>query len=496
MKFSIVFFMLISLAFESAATEEEVSKLLLSEIMYYRLQDNNFDAIGRYMNAEEKNQLLLNKNNRAYIASVYLNYDLHSQVSSMLEYLIRNESAAVRDMSWYYLGKLHYESKRVKSAVKSFSKITGQLTATEQEMKYIMYGVMAMNDKQYDVAVSELLKASATSQLFPYVEYNLAVARFKISNNLTVFSNALTALALKYAGSSENDYIFADQIHTTLGYVLLQNKQYEPAKQSLRKVSLNAHLTTRALRGMIYASAELKQYDLALNLSLQLMKMTVGNESVHFSYIVIPYLLQKLSNKDKAVAFYQHAVDYFSQLRIDLKQTITRVNKGEFDAYLLDLEKILTAEEWLDNADMARLFRFVSTLDEWRDAVYKYREMKYLEQRLDESFYELVAIEPNVQKNYQIVYKESFRKIAGSKKQVAESIAWHQRFARGFITTVLDNQYDDVTDYLAQARFALAQFYDLEEQKRQTTETTWLRAADDKAAMKPAADKTDDRDRP
>ena len=124
---------------------------------------------------------------------------------------------------------------------------------------------------------------------------------------------------------------------------------------------------------------------------------------------------------------------------------------------------------------MSRLFRFVSTLDEWRDAVYKYREMQYLEKRLDESFYELVIIEADVQPENKAAYTSSFDKISSSKKEVKKSILWHQKYARRFVVKALQDQYDDVTDYLSQARFALAQFYDLEEQKKQRLESERLR---------------------
>ena len=468
-----IFFTLLlslGLSVEAVADKQEISSLLLSEIMYYRMQDKNFDAITHYLNANENKVLSLNKNNNAYIASVYLNYDLHSQVSSMLDYLITNESVAVRDMSWFYLGKLHYRNKRVTSAVKAFSNIEGKLDDAEQEMKHIMYGVMAMNDKKYDVASKEFVKVASTSVLYAYVEYNLALARVKQDNDLISFSQTLNALAIKYTNTTEESTVFADRIYTTLGFVLLQNKQYEKARQIFRKVTLNGHLVTRALQGMIYATAQLQQYEQALNLSLQLIKMTIGNESVHHAYIAIPYLLQKLNDNEKATAFYQHAVEYFDSQRISINKYIDKTKKGEFDAYLLDLEKILNVDDWIGDKEMGRLFRFVSTLDEWRDAVYKYREMQYLEKRLEDSFYQLVVIEADVQTENQSAYKKSFDKIASSKKRVRHSLLWHQKYARRFVIEALQDQYDDVTDYLGQARFALAQFYDREEQRIQQLE--------------------------
>ena len=91
--------------------------------------------------------------------------------------------------------------------------------------------------------------------------------------------------------------------------------------------------------------------------------------------------------------------------------------------------------------------------------------MKYLEKRLDESFYELVIIEADVTQENRARYKKSLKDIAASKEKVKKSIVWHQKYARHFVFQALQNQYDDVTDYLGQARFALAQFYDREEQK-------------------------------
>ncbi|MCK5335051.1 MAG: hypothetical protein KAQ67_02755, partial [Gammaproteobacteria bacterium] len=104
----------------------------------------------------------------------------------------------------------------------------------------------------------------------------------------------------------------------------------------------------------------------------------------------------------------------------------------------------------------------------------------YLEKRLDGSFYELVVIEADVQKENKAAYKKSFERISSSKKEVKQSILWHQKYARRFVINALQNQYDDVTDYLSQARFALAQFYDLEEQKRQKREVEILRTNETK----------------
>lgn len=480
------------LPFTASANEKEVSELLLSEIMFYRMQDNNFDAIAHYLNAHDNKEIVLNKNNHAYIASVYLNYDLHSQVKSMLDLLINNQSPSIRDMSWFYLGKLHYKNKRIKSAVKTFSKIKGRLTTEEQEIKHIMYGVMAMHDKKYKTAIKEFKKIPSESSFKPYIEFNLAIANMKMSGDYVALTKSLSELA-----ESQNDdlleaVVFADQIYTTLAYVLLQNSQFERAQEYFRKVTLDGHLATRALQGMIYSASELKQYEKALNLSLQLIKMKIGNDAIHHAYIVIPYILQQLNNTEKATAFYQHAVGYFSEQRIELKRYITKTKKGDFDKYLLDIEKILNVDQWVKDEEMSRLFRFVSTLDEWRDAVYKYQEMKYLQKRLDESFYELVVIEANVQSRNKSRYKKALKDIEDNKKKVEKSIIWHQKYARHFVIKALRDQYNDVTDYLSQARFALAQFYDREEQKEQEIEIEGLRKIEQekfRQALKPVRKK-------
>lgn len=466
------------LALPAAATEDEVSRLLLSEVMFHRMQDRNFDAITHYLESKDKKQISLSENNQAYIASIYLNYDLHSQVQSMLDLLINNQSPLIRDRSWFYLGKLHYKNKRIKSAVETFSKIKGELPAEDQDIKHIMYGVMAINNASYDTAISELNKIPSTSVFSPFVKYNLAVANMKQSKDATAFARSLTALAENQQKGETLSYIFADQIYTTLGYVLLQNKDYEKAKEYFRKVTLDGHLATRALQGMIYTLSEQQQYTKALNLSLQLIKMTIGNEAIHHAYIVIPYILQKLDDTEKATAFYQHAVEYFSEQRIELKKYINKTKSGDFDQYLLELNKIINVDEWVDDEEMGRLFRFVTTLDEWRDAVYKYNEMKYLQKRLDDSFYELVIIEADVQKENSERYKKSLVDIDKSKKQVKKSLVWHQKYARHFVINALQDQYDDVTDYLGQARFALAQFYDQQEQKEKQLAIDKLRNAE------------------
>lgn len=470
---ALIFCWLVSLPV--VATEDEVSRLLLSEIMFHRMQDNNFDAITHYLNATENRSLDLNANNKAYIASIYLNYDLHSQVASMLDFLIKNDSPLIRNTSWFYLGKLHYKNKRIKSAVETFSKIEGQLSPADQELKHIMYGVMAINDARYDTALKELGKISHTSAFAPFVKYNIAIANMKKTNDAVVFAGVLTQLAEAQDNASSLSYIFSDQIYTTLGYVLLQSKQYEKARQYFRKVTLDGHLATKALQGLIFTLSEQRQYSKALNLSLQLIKMTIGNEAIHHAYIVIPYILQRLDDTEKATAFYQHAVEYFSRQRIELKMHITKTRQGKFDKYLLDLEKIMNVDEWLEDEEMARLFRFVSTLDEWRDAVYKYNEMKYLLKRLDDSFYELVVIEADVQGDHKLRYEKLLADISVRKKRVQASIAWHQKYARHFVVKALNDQYNDVTDYLGQARFALAQFYDREEQKEKRQEIERLR---------------------
>jgi len=467
--------MMLVLSNTSFATEDEVSRLYLSEIMYHRMQDNNFDAITRYLYTTEKNELELNANNQAYIASIYLNYDLHSQVKSMLDYLIKNDSPLIRDTSWFYLGKLHYKNKRIKSAVDTFSKIEGKLSPEEQEIKHIMYGVMAINDGRYDTAIDELKKVNVSSAFAPFINYNIAIASMKKSNDTVVLAETLTKLAENQKKDTALSYVFADQIYTTLGYVLLQNKEFEKAKQYFRKVTLDGHLATRALQGMIYTLSEQHEYEKALNLSLQLIKMTIGNEAIHHAYIVIPYILQRLDNTEKAMAFYQHAVEYFGQQRVELKNYLNKTRRGDFDQYLLDIEKIMNVNDWVEDDEMARLFRFVSTLDEWRDAVYKFNEMKYLQKRLDDSFYELVIIEADVQKENRSRYKKALDDIASRKKRVQASIKWHQQYARHFVVKALNDQYDDVTDYLGQARFALAQFYDREEQRAKQLEIDKLR---------------------
>lgn len=455
--------LLLIMSFQSLHAADELSRLSMAEIMYYRFQDNNFDAIASYLNAKDKQQLNLDNNDQAFVASVYLNYDIHSQAQDMLNLLIKNPSPDIRNTAWFYLGKLHYRNKRTKSAVESFSRIEGALPGALEEVRHIMYGIMAYNDARFNVAVDEFSKVSDASMFSLYVKYNLALAELKLNNDIEKFSAAIDLL-IGQVPDKNYPAVFIDLLYVTSGYQQLDKQQYESALLKLSRVSADGYYSSRALQGMVYAAYQLADYDRALNLAVQLLDMTVGNESVHYAYSLIPYILQKLDRQKKAMAFFQYSVEFFDKQRVKLEAYITDIEKGEFDQYLLNVEKILTAEEWLQDPEMARLLRYISTLDEWRDAVYKYDEMQHLEKRLDDSAYELLAVDADIGENNRAQYKKIVSEISAQKLKVQQSIKWHQYHARYFMMSELKKQHDGVVTYLARARFSLARYYDEQNQ--------------------------------
>lgn len=451
--------LLLFLSFQSIHAADDRSRLSMSEVMFYRFQDNNFDAIASYLSARDRQQFELDNNDRAFIASVYLNYDIHSQAQDMLNLLIHNESAEIRNTSWFYLGKLHYRNKRIKSAVASFSKIDGALPKPLEDVKHIMYGIMAYNDAKFNIALEEFNKVPESSEFSLYVKYNSSLAQLKLNGDIEKYTTDIMSL-ISQAADKKYPPIFTDLLYVTSGYQYLNKQQYDNALQQLRQVSANGYYSSRALQGMVYAAYQLGNYDKALNLAVQLLDMTVGNESVHYAYSLIPHILQKLNRQPKAMAFFQYSVEFFDKQRVKLEAYISDIEKGELDPYLLDLKKILTAEEWLQDPEMARLLRYISTLEEWRDAVYKYQEMQHLQKRLDDTFYELLTIDADVKDNKRAQFKNIVSGVSAQKLKVEKSIKWHQYHARYFMMSELKKQHDGVLAYLARARFALAQHYD------------------------------------
>lgn len=185
-----------------------------------------------------------------------------------------------------------------------------ELSPENAAYAYLLNGSALQHLKKHREAVENYRKINTSSQYYPYAQLNIAIANIRQD----WWTDALTTIKgiIKHTNKNSQDEL-TNRLYLVLGYSLLQKEYYRDARDSFRHIGLNSRYTNRALLGIGLTATNQGDYVGGLNALTILKEKKTSDLSVDESYLVIPYVYEKLQRQLTATTSYDEAMKYYKQ---------------------------------------------------------------------------------------------------------------------------------------------------------------------------------------
>ncbi len=185
-----------------------------------------------------------------------------------------------------------------------------ELSPEDAAYAYLLNGSALQRLKKHREAVNNYVKIAVDSQFYTYAQLNTAIANIRQG----WWTDALTTIQdiIKLANMSNEDEL-TNRLYLVLGYSLLQKEYYRDARDSFRHIGLNSQYTNRALLGIGLTATNQGDYIGGLNALTLLENKKTSDLSVDESYLVLPYIYEKLQQQLTATTSYTQAMKYYKK---------------------------------------------------------------------------------------------------------------------------------------------------------------------------------------
>jgi len=177
-----------------------------------------------------------------------------------------------------------------------------------------------------------------------FASYNLGIALIKDGKELE--GRQYLDRTGQIHGNDEPTLAIKDKANLVLGSKLLQEKNFDGAKQVLDRVRLNGPFSDRALLGSGWADASQGRFERALVPWSTVVTREVTDASVQEAMLAVPYAYGKLNVNGKAALMYGSALEKFGAEVDKLGASIESIREGHFLQALVR-EEVKQDADWV-----------------------------------------------------------------------------------------------------------------------------------------------------
>jgi hypothetical protein len=203
--------------------------------------------------------------------------------------------------------------------------IFSELQTDDAGYAYLLKGVALQNLKRHREAINYYKKIPSSSRYYREAQLNIAVA--SIRQGWWTDANLIITKVTKATTSDTAHDDTINRLHLILGYTLLQREYYRNARDEFRKVTLSSRYANRALLGIGLTAVNQGDYVGGLNALTILKEKNTYDLSVDESYLLLPYIHEKLQQSLTVSAGYTEAMTYYGDRIKSLESIITRHNQ-------------------------------------------------------------------------------------------------------------------------------------------------------------------------
>ncbi|HDH08406.1 MAG TPA: hypothetical protein ENG96_02870 [Gammaproteobacteria bacterium] len=356
-----------------------------------------------------------------YFIKLLLERNELESATNLFDSIQRNSNRIIISNAQYEFAKYYLERKKWKATLKYLDGIVADLVTDDAHYALLMKGFSLQNLKKHREAIKVYRRIPAMSKYFAHATLNSAVAY--IRQDWWTDAHIAINEILQQSRDTVSDEM-ANRLFVMLGYSLMRKEYYRNARDAFRSVNLDSQYANQALLGLTLTAANQNDYIGALN-AANILKEKAGNDlPTEESYLLIPYIYNKLDQLLTASAGFDEAINHYTQ-RIQELETLlsTRNNLEEKTSiiansnmlrigdYVLDFSKqypkpfldnlraLSELEKYINNQEIRERFDrlysdYQATLDEIIRELLNQR-ISYLSSYTDQSRYGLARVYDN-----------------------------------------------------------------------------------------------------
>jgi hypothetical protein len=328
-----------STAAAGTSAPKELKDLYFGEALYCAFQGDWFDAVARldteleqhYGLDEPRRDSLYYHINQAEFAvgDFELAYRMHRRAGRAITAVIEgNVEEQVRNEAIFRLARIYFQKDQTVNALYAVERTRGVVPPQIRDDLGFLRAQIFMANGRFTEAARILRDLQDAESLKGFSTYNLGVALLKEGKELE--GREYLDLAGRINGSDALTMAIKDKSNLVLGSKLLEEKNFEGAKQVLDRVHLNGPFSNRALLGSGWADAFQGRFGRALVPWSVLVTREVTDASVQEAMLAVPYAYGKLDVHSKAAVMYGDALEKFGTEIDKLGASIKSIREGYF----------------------------------------------------------------------------------------------------------------------------------------------------------------------
>jgi hypothetical protein len=332
---------------------KDLKDLYYGEALYDAFQGDWFDAISRLdtelaqhygLDEPELDTLYYHINQAEFaVGDFELAYRMHQRAGRAITAVIEgNVEEHVRNEAIFRLARIYFQKNQPVNALYAIERIKGDVPEKIRDDLTFLRAQILMANGRFDEAERILKDLKDAKRLEGFSTYNLGIALIKDGKEPE--GRQYLDLTGQINGNDDLTLAIKDKSNLVLGSKLLEDKQFESAKEVLDRVRLVGPFSNRALLGSGWADAFQGHFERALVPWSILVTREVTDASVQEAMLAAPYAYGKLNVYSKAALMYGNALEKFG-IEIDkLDASIKSIREGYF-------LKALVREELKQDAD-------------------------------------------------------------------------------------------------------------------------------------------------
>jgi len=394
------------------AAPKELKDLYFGEALYCAFQGDWFDAIARLdtelpqhygLDQPELDSLYYHINQAEFaVGDFELAYRMHRRAGRAITAVIEgNVEEQVRNEAIFRLARIYFQKDQPADALYAVERIRGAVPPKIRDDLEFLRAQIFMANGRYADAAGILKDLQDAESLEGFSTYNLGIALLKEGHeaegrrylDLTgqINNNNALALAIK------------DKSNLVLGTRLLEEHNYEGAKEVLDRVRLNGPFSNRALLGSGWADIFQGRVEMALVPWSALVTREITDAAVQEAMLAVPYAYAKLNVYSRAALMYGSALENFDTEIDKLGASIKSIREGYFLRALVreelkqDVNWVVKLRKLPQTPETYYLLELMASHD-FQESLKNYLDLEELRKRLEAWQGDLDAYEEIIEK--------------------------------------------------------------------------------------------------
>jgi hypothetical protein len=318
---------------------KKLKDLHFGEALFYAFQKDWFDAISRLdtelmqhhgVDEPERDTLYYHVGQAEFgVGDFELAYRMHRRAGRAFTAVIEgNVEEPVRNEAIFRLARIYFQKDQPVNAQVAVERIRGAVPPEiRDDLEFLRAQILMANGRFAETA--RILRGLQNAKsLEGFAAYNLGIALIKDGKELE--GRQFLDRTGQIHGTDELTLAIKDKANLVLGAKLLQEKNFEGAKQVLDRVRLDGPFSDRALLGSGWADAFQGRFERALVPWSTLVTRGVTDASVQEAMLAVPFAYGKLNVNSKAAVMYGSALEKFDTEVDKLGASIDSIREGHF----------------------------------------------------------------------------------------------------------------------------------------------------------------------